>query len=168
VQALERAGLVRLLPFFGGHHAPLLLLRDGCGADSVSFKAFCVDMSIRALPRILPAARFLWWKTGRVRQIDLLVTTTGERIGFCFTVLPPLRNREWLPLAIALKRGLIHRAFVLHSGKRAFRVHRGILALPLAEFFRRPGEWAFQTSAQEVAQAMRLVNQLSARAPWLR
>src|SRR5208283_3546377 len=73
VHALERARLVRLLPFYEGRRRPLIFLVSsprGTRAESI----------IGRLAQAVPESRFFWWKTGRVRLVDLIIDLGNERI----------------------------------------------------------------------------------------
>jgi len=155
IRDLQRLGLVRLLPFFGPGKKPILYLRGRYGAGLADFRAFCIEAIITRLGEIFPESRFSWWKTGRVRQIDLVAEAGEERIGFCFAAAQATRNSAWLPLAMGCKRGLIHRGYLLHSGKRAFIIGRAVHALPLSEFLAEPGEWILRRRTESESRAAR-------------
>jgi hypothetical protein len=144
LERLERGGLVRLVPFFGGKERSLLSLHDMVGADQVSFTFFWREALIATLSASCPHCRFSWWKTGRVRQVDLLAEMGDLRIGFCFSRRRPARNRDRAPLVVARELGVIHQGYILHGGADACMAARGIPALPADEFMREPLEWIFE------------------------
>jgi len=163
VLALQRHGLLRLLPHFGGHSRPLIFLRNSYGVDSSSFRALCVEAVGTTLQLIDAEAQFFWWKTGRVRRIDLLATMQELRIGFCFSAPPLYRRKDWKPLLIGYDRGLIHRGFLLHGGSRAFGLGTALQALPLRKFLEEPREWIFdRLTSRRASEAMRLINESAA------
>ncbi len=150
IGALERAGLVRLVPFFGGTQKPLFYLLDRFLLSSESFRAFCVDSTARVVLKKYPKALFFWWKTGRVRQIDLLVAIGAARIGFCFSNSPFTRNRHWYPLALGFLQGVIHYGYFLELGKRAYSRGQVIKAMPFSLFLADPEGWITQALARIV------------------
>jgi len=137
VSKLERVDLVRLLPFYGGKRRPLLSL---CSSP----RGGLMESIIGKLCLIVPGSGFFWWKTGRTRQVDLIADVGSERIGFCFPASPLARRRDWLPLDIAARRGVIRRGFLLHTGTRAFVVASAVQALPADSFVREMDEWIFR------------------------
>ncbi len=114
-----------------------------------------MDEVIAQVRKYLPEARFCWWETGRVRRIDLLAIAGEVRIGFCFCLAPLLRNKDWLPLAIARRRGVIQRGFILYGGARAFIVSQATYALPLAAFLMETGEWLHRQPEAQVLKEIR-------------
>jgi hypothetical protein len=164
VMQLQQMGLVRLLPFFGGHRRPLFFVCDSYGAGPASFRAFCLEAVTRALLTIDPQFQFFWWMTGRTRRMDLLAVCGERRIGFCFSTTPCLPRKDWLPLSIGRERKLIERGFVLYRGNRAFWSGRAIQTLPIEEFLREPREWTFgRRTAHEASPAMCRINNKAAR-----
>jgi hypothetical protein len=156
---LQRYGLLRLLPCSDGHRRPLLFLYDCLGADPASFRGFCLELVSRILSDLDPGAKFFWWKTGRVRRIDLLAIAGGKRIGFCFSTSQLCPRREWYSLSIGCKQGVIQHGFLLHCGHRAFRLGRAILALPLNDFAKEPRAWIMaQQTSRQASEAMRRIN----------
>jgi hypothetical protein len=134
LQALERKGLVRLLPFYGGHRRPMLY------APSY-FPGLCIEAIMARLSRIRAGCKFFWWKTGRVRQIDLLAKAGEERIGFCVSSHPLPRRKDWLPLKMAYQSYVIDRGFLLYPGNHPFVAARAVLALPIHVFLKNIDEW---------------------------
>ncbi len=150
IRSLERQGYVRLLPFLGRGGKRMLYLRDG-----FDFRASCVE----AIARLFPKSRLSWWKTGRVRRIDLVVDADGERVGFCIAASPLRYNRYWLPLRRALQRGLIQRGFSLHNGEWGFFVSPAIYSLPLSAFLKDAKYWVLSRFTEwEARRAIGLIN----------
>jgi hypothetical protein len=149
MDALARVKLVRLLPFHEEKRRPVLYL---CSSSSGA----CIESIVDNLSRAVPKSSFYWWKTGRVRQIDLVADLGTERIGFNFLETPMTRRRDWLPLEIAFKRGVIQRGFLLYAGTRAFVVGRIVQALPLHSFIRDPGTWILRRRTLGDAEDLRL------------
>ncbi len=158
IYSLQGRGLARLVPFLDGTRKPLLYLARAPSADAPSFKGFCTE----ALARAFPDARLSWWKTGRVRQVDLVVGIGELRIGFCFHPTPAIQNRHWYPLSIAWHRGVIGRCFLLYRGDRASLVKRCVEVLPLGEFLRDPRAWVFEWGTpREAREARQRINELA-------
>jgi DNA-binding transcriptional ArsR family regulator len=134
LRALEREGLVHTLPRYGGHGRPLLYLTD-------SSYGFCLHAIVCRLSRILPECRFWWWKTGKVRKVDLLALSGELRLGFCLCLQALPRRKDWLPLLIACRRGLIERGFLLHEGNHAFVAAKGVQGLPTRAFLLEIDKW---------------------------
>jgi hypothetical protein len=124
LHALERDGLVRLLPFYGGGRRPMLYVSN-------LFPGLWLEIVMAHLSRRCPAYRYFWWKTGRVRRIDLLAVGGEERIGVrvCGGHCP--QTRDFIPLDRACEKRLIDRGCVLYSGRQAFRVSPVLQVLPL-------------------------------------
>jgi hypothetical protein len=138
IRAYEKAGLIRLLPFYGKSRKPCLLVRSEYSEPKMGFGT---EQLIERLQAFLPDCRFFWWKTGRVRVLHLVAELPTERIGFCFSTSPVPRHRDWLPLAIALEQGVIHRGFLLHADDGASYRGFSIALLPLRSFLQEPEEW---------------------------
>ena len=164
VLALEKQGVLRLLPRHGGHGRPLLVFSYGYGTGPTSFREFCLDLVSRRLLDMDPGFQLSWWKTGRVRLIDLLARNGEHRIGFCFSASQLARRKDWQPLLIGRDRGLIDRGFMLHPGHRAFCLSRALFALPFGEFLRETEEWVFvRRTPREVLPVMRRINGTATR-----
>jgi hypothetical protein len=141
VRAYEKAGLLRLLPFYGEPRRPLLLLQPGYGEARADFGRAEL---INVLKRLQPDCRFFWWKARSVRAVHLIADLSKERIGFSISAAPVPRRSDWLPLAIALEREVIVRGFLLHAAEGAFFKEMAIIALPLSSFLQEPQEWIFR------------------------
>jgi hypothetical protein len=92
VKDLARQGLVRLLPSFDVVRRPLLWLPE-------SLLRSRVEAVMASILEADSGARLFWWKTGRVREIHLLVQIGQKRIGFCFCASRIPQNKEeqrWL------------------------------------------------------------------------
>ena len=136
VNALERAGLVRLLPFYEGRKRPLLVLAS-------SSHGLWTESIVGSLKLIAPESRFFWWKTGRIRLIDLIVDLGTERIGFRLVASPLPGRRDWFPLDIASRRGVINRGFMLHAGRWAAVAARAVQIIPFDSFMPEIEDWIF-------------------------
>ncbi len=175
IRALERAGMIRVLPFFDASMKPLLYLRVGSQQGERAFKGHCIELMISALSRLAPESSFSWWKTGRIRQIDLLVQMMQERIGFCFCSRQLPANRHWLPLARGFRNGVINRGYLLYQGSRAFIVTPAVQVVPLGAFLRKVEDWMLRfRTVQETRAERESINQAGcdaifsppARSPW--
>jgi DNA-binding transcriptional ArsR family regulator len=150
IRKLENEGLIILLPFHGKGRQ-LLYLRD-------SFQGYWVHRIMRRIREIIPDASFSWWKTGRVRQIDMLACFDGKCIGLQISENEQ-QNRGWWPLLIAHQRGLIQRGYLLHIQARAFTIRRNVFGLPLHFFCDEMEDWIQRRpSAQDVIAAVRVNN----------
>lgn len=98
-----------------------------------------VETAILWLRRMHPGIACTWWKTGRVRQVDLVADNGQIRIGFrfCSSLLP--RAKDWWGLHSAVRDRVIDRGFVLYRGRRAFLVDRSVQAMPFDAWIRDPG-----------------------------
>jgi hypothetical protein len=121
--------------------------------DPASFTSYWTETLIAKLRVVFPHSRFSWWKTGRIRQVDLLAEIGELRIGFCLCRHPPSGNRERAPLLIARERGVIHQGYVLHRGTDSYMAARGVPALPMEEFMREMTEWIFERQSPVAALA---------------
>jgi hypothetical protein len=146
VRAFDATGLIRLLPFYGGGKRPLLSRQD---AEPV----------IRRIRQIVPGCRFFWWKTGRVRTIELIADLGNTRIGFCFDDTAFSKRRRWLPLEIAARRGVISRGYLIDTGTRAYFAAAHVHVLPRDVFMRDAEEWILRcATGREALEAMMRVN----------
>ncbi len=135
--------MVRLLPHYGERRKPKLYLRPPLG-----FRGACVEAVIRSMERLGIELQFFWWKTGRVREIELLAVLPAERIGFRFVAKRLVRPRDWWPLRIAHRRGVIHRGFLLHEDDQAFVTARVVQALPVEMFLKEFERWIIAGSGR--------------------
>jgi hypothetical protein len=146
VRAFDKAGLIRLLPFYGAKRRPFLSREDA-------------EPFIRRILQIAPGCRFYWWKTGRVRTIELIADTGRARIGFCFDDTALSRRRKWLPLEIAARRGVISQGYLIDTGTRAYCAEAHVRVLPRDVFLRDAEEWLLGcTTGREALDAMMRVN----------
>jgi hypothetical protein len=144
LRTLEREGRVTLLPFYGGSRRPLLSTGEA-------------ELTMRRIRRLFPEARFSWWKTGRVRRVELIADIGTERIGFCFS--PFLRPRDWLPLIRAERQGVISRGYLLHLWDRALSVSSTVQALLRDVFLRDLESWIVcRKAAKDARREMRRIN----------
>lgn len=156
VQGLESEGLVHLLPFYGGTRRPLLIV----GSSS---RGIWAESIIARISQIAPESRFFWWKTGQTRVIELIADIGTERIGFRFLPSPLPRRRDWLPLDIASRRGVIRRGFLLYAGSQTFVVASVVQVLPLQSFMRDFEDWILHRQSKVRINYRRL-----ARVAWYR
>ncbi len=141
VRELQRNGIVRLLPFMGAGGKSLLYLRHVYGSGPESYRSYCTEAVIEKIQELFPESSFFWWKTGYVRRIDLLAVIGDRRIGFCFSdTISPL-NRDWWPFRACFAQGLIHRAFLLYRGNRAFYLGPMASAVPARAFLSEAEDW---------------------------
>jgi hypothetical protein len=155
LDTLQSLGLLRLLPFLGNGGKPLLYLRIATGGGLAAFQGFCVDAVISSIQELEPGSRFYWWKTGRVRQIDLVATVGEHNTGFCFSPSCLPRAGDWRLLRIGLQRGLIHHGYFLYEGAHAFVVAGKLQALPLRPFLEELHAWLTERLEPSVAQEAR-------------
>jgi hypothetical protein len=161
VHSLQQRGIVFLLPFLGGKRKPLFYLSSRLGTEPERFRAFCIEAVMRAFPW----SGFFWWMTGRVRYVDLVMQVGARRIGFCFSPGGMVRYSDWLPLDIAIRRRVVHGAFLLYAGDRASLRCRCIQVLPLGAFLKEPEAWLFERQAlREARDARNRINELAWRA----
>jgi len=163
VNALERVGLVRLLPFYEGKKRPLLVLAS-------SSRGGWTESIIRRLKEIVPESRFFWWKSGRIRLVDLVADLGTERIGFCFVASPLPGRRDWLPLDIASRRGAINRGFMIHTGSWAAVAARVVQIVPFNSFMAEFEDWILhRRTAKDSQEARARINsECLARGAWRR
>jgi hypothetical protein len=158
VKALEREGLIRLVPSFDTSKRPLLYLPE-------SFLGSCVEAVTARILEVAPESRFSWWKTGRVRKIDLLADIRPKRIGFCFCESWIPQNRNLLPLRIAQKLGVIHKGYLLHCGNRAFAAGPAVIGLPLTAFLSETRDWILRpTTRRETGMVLARINRSASAA----
>ena len=152
VRSMQKEGLARLLPFYGGGRRPLLVLSrrtPGLWMESIAGK----------VSQAVPQSRFFWWKTGRCRQVDFIAEMSGERIGFCFLESGMARRKYWIALEKAARRGVINRGFLLSREDRAFMAARIIVGLPIDSFMRELENWIFcWRSPKEIIDAVHHIN----------
>jgi Winged helix-turn-helix DNA-binding len=149
LRKLESEGMIILLPCLG-RGRPLIYLRH-------SFAGYWVHTIIRQILEISPEATFSWWKTGRVRQIDLIARFEGRCFGIQISANDQ-RNSAWWPLLIARRRGLIQRGYFLHAQTRAFTIRRDLFGLPLSGFAENLDAWIrcpFEALRQNNVRAFR-------------
>lgn len=155
---LEEVGLVTRVPHYGGGKRPLLIAwEDPSPRASL----------LRTLQDLRPDCRLHWWECTRARVVSLLADLGNGRVGFCFSSAQRPGRRDWLPLALAINRGVIDRGFLLHAGDRAFKPHGlPVFCLPLHLFTEQLGEWMFAWRAPtESWQAMVRINKASRPRP---
>ena len=131
--AVDRiAGLVRLVPFLGGGHKPLLYLKNG----RTDFKGICINVIMDRL-----RADFFWWKAHRTRRIDLIAKIGDTRIGLCFCDDWRVRRRDWAPLGFGAWRKAIDFGYFLDMGNRRYTRGGAIKAMPLEWFLADLDNW---------------------------
>ena len=158
LRTLEQIGLVTPVPFFGGGRRTLRIAwEDPSPRASL----------LHALQATRPGCRFYWWKRTRTKVVDLIADLGRERIGFCCSIAPRPKHRDWQPLVLAIRHGVISRGFLLHPGNHAYR-HQfmPIFGLPLECFMERIEDWMFTWRAPgETWQAMVRVNRAASGFP---
>jgi len=75
-----------------------------------------------------------------------------ERIGFCLTASAAWRHRDWLPLATAVRRGVIHRGFLLHPEDRASIRAPSVFIVPLGLFMKDMQDWILNRRTMRTAR----------------
>jgi hypothetical protein len=148
VKGLAKQGTVRILPSFDNSRRPLLYVPE-------AFLGSCVDAVIKELARLAPESRFFWWKTRRVRQIQLLAEVGQRRLGFCFCMSGMPQRKDRIPLQIAHRRGLIQKGYILHSGSDARFFRPALFQLPFVDFLCKPACWI---NPWDPATAVRRIN----------
>ena len=148
LEKLEREGALRSIPFFKGGRKPLLYVRK-------SYPGCHVDAIMKEILSFSPESRFSWWKTGRVRQIDLIAEVGQKRFGFCFSDFGIAQTADWMPLRLGYRRGVIHHGFLLYGGSHAFIMRREINCLPLGAFLPDVEEWILRRCDPQEARAAR-------------
>lgn len=143
VHDLERVRLLWLVPFYGGHKRPLLILAT---TDSPASRL------MEALQRIRSVQRIYWWKSGG-RTTQLVADLTAERVGvsICESIFP--RRKDWLPLIIARRRGVIQRGFLLHAEAGASIKAPAVVAVPMSAFVAEPERWILRTIGEKERRA---------------
>ena len=134
VRSMQKEGLVRLLPFYGGTRRPLLLLSQrtpGCWIETITGK----------VSKAVPESQFYWWKTGRCRKVDFIAEMKGERIGFCFLDARIPQRKHWIALEKAEREAVIHRGFLIFQGEGAFITSTGVVVLPIDSFMQEFENW---------------------------
>ena len=155
-RAYEKAGLIHLLCSPGTRQKPLVLLSP-CFTDKPT--DFVEGLVLEAMRGIIPACRFRYWRTGRVRLVPLIADTGAERVGFCLSRTLVPHRRQWLPLLIALRRGVIDRAFLLHADTYAKVGERGVLVLPTSALLSDMRGWILdRRTPPEVRMEMARIN----------
>ena len=134
LDVLEREGLIRLIPFYGGHRRPILYLPSW-------FPGLWLEAIIARLVEINPGCQFFWWKTGRVRQIDLLAIVGKEKVGFCVSSHTLQRRKQWLPLRTAFQSYVIDRGFLLYPRGHPFSASHAVRAMPIHVFMQDVEYW---------------------------
>jgi hypothetical protein len=87
IAALEKAGIIRILPSLACRHSHALLrdcrLLQKLGCDRHSLFLTCLTERITAgYASCAPSTVYFQWEAGRVKRIDLVVLTSSERVGF--------------------------------------------------------------------------------------
>ena len=155
LNAYRRSGLVSLLPDYERQRrSVLVVLPEFSEPGTVTPRGKLLGL----LRDIQPAFPLSWWKTGRVREIHVIVEIGAERIGFCLTESGFPRRRDLLPLVVGLRRRVIHRGFLLHGAHLASARDAPAVSLPFAEFVSHAHEWLFlwRTARQSRKQAARV------------
>jgi predicted AAA+ superfamily ATPase len=154
IAALKEAGMIRILPSLA-RRRPHVLLRDcrlvqALGASHLAVMRTCLTERITATYKARDSsARFFQWEAGRVKRIDLIVSSPQETVGFQFIESQALHNRDWGALRVGFARGIVDRGFVVHRGSQAFLTARVVIALPIQEFLGNLDQWLACRSFQE-------------------
>jgi hypothetical protein len=169
VLALERQGVLRLLPAFSClcHpklannkrvcHRAILYLRDASGCapflhkpdvtvrscvqQELQFRTSMIEQIIQREQARQPWSRFWYFGTTSSLYVPLLIATPAGRVGFQFSADSFPRRRRFSGLARAWRWNVIRRGFLLYPGSRAFFAARGVLAVPAHDFLGVYREW---------------------------
>ena len=164
IAALEKAGMIRILPSLASRHFHVLLrdcrlLRKLGGIRRALFQTCLTEHITAVYTSWAPSTRYFQWEAGRVKRIDLVVRTGWETVGFCFKECLVPRNRDWAPLRLGLESGVIDRGFIIHRGTGAFVTARVVIALSVRNFLGQLDKWL---SCRSFPEARRLLRSLAA------
>ncbi len=163
IASLENAGIIRVLPSLSCRR-PHVLLRDcrllqDFGGSRLAILRSCLTERITKSYRAgHSSVRFFQWEAGRVKRIDLVAATSKETVGFQVTECPALRNRNWAPLRLAIKGGIVNRGFLVHCGTGAFVTARVVIVLPVQEFLGHLDRWLACGSFREAQELLRVTS----------
>ena len=124
--------------------------RRSCGPASRS-------ASSSPLPSSAPPVRCFQWETGRIRRIDLVVSTAKETVGFRLTGDLFLHNRDVASLRLGIERGVIDRGYLVYCGSHACMTARVVIVLPVQDFVDHLDRWMACGSFQEAREVFRAV-----------
>jgi hypothetical protein len=134
--------------------APLLSYVLGPGHEGLATAASLSEGVIRAERRIDSTSRFFHFGTYDLRPLDLIVERAGVRTGYLFLGSAGPGRREALPLRRAVKQGVVHAAFLVHTGQGGRFCGRGVLAVPASVFLARYEDFTAPQERYEVWHAM--------------
>jgi hypothetical protein len=159
IAALEKAGMIRVLPSLAGRR-PHVLLRDGRLLQELGAGRLAVMRTFltERIATTLSGSCHYQWEAGRVKRIDLVVATSQESIGFLFTERTILRNRDLVPLRLGFERKVVDRGFLIYCGAYASVAARMILVLPIEEFLCNVEQWPACRSFREARELLRRRN----------
>jgi hypothetical protein len=162
IALLEKAGMIRVLHSIA-HRRPHVLLRDGrllleLGGDPVAVLRTCLTQCIIvSLAAIAPPIRCFQWEAGRVKRIDLVVSTSRETLGFRLTGDLFLHNRDVASLRLGIERGVIDRGYLIYCGSHACMTARVVIVLPVQDFVEHMDRWLACGSFREARDVFRAV-----------
>jgi len=98
--------------------------------------------TLRRLESVRYPHSTFWYHGGYGKNhVELIVQRSKRRIGFVFARDDHLSRWCWSYCRRVLAGGLIHGAFVLYPGRRAFFAAARLVAVPTAEFLQHYGSW---------------------------
>jgi len=101
-----------------------------------------------------PSARCFQWQATRTKEIDLIVCTGDETIGFCFKEFLVPRYRDFAALRLGIKSKVIDRGFFVCFGAHAFVTARAAIGLSVSEFLGQLDRWLACRSFGEARQIL--------------
>jgi hypothetical protein len=168
IKAMVSLGWIRLLTAYcpadavGCFRRPRLSLTSGKvlsvvlgaahkdGADAAEL----AESIIRAEQRLHPASRFFYYGTYDRGSVDLIVERKGSRFGFHLAGSEHPRRRETFPLRRAVRKGVVRRGYLLHTGRSSCFFARGVLSVPRSLFVARYEDFTCDDDRYRVWQLM--------------
>ncbi len=99
-----------------------------------SFEGFMIEQiaSLKTIQR--PGSRLYYFRTHAGAEIDLIVDSGGQRIGYEFKCGYSTTVRDWASLKTGLADGVIHKGILVYLGDKTFAVSDTISVIPAASF----------------------------------
>ena len=160
LQHLEKMGIVKLLPRWPagviriylrnpvGYQKLLYLIRAEVREKSESGIGCIIDMIIRFEEKLYSNTRFYYYESTSGYRIDLIIERNNFRIGLLLCAKSFVRRRYCRILQYAANRDMIHRGFVLYSGRGGFFVSARIIAVPHRIFVPSYTDWTREANSQ--------------------
>jgi len=143
IRSLEQDRLLWILRDFEHRRRRVLVLRT----------SNLTSRLIEGIQRILPSSGLTSWRCGCARRVPVIADLGVERIGFCICESLFPRRKDWLPLLVAGRRGIIQRGFFLHTEEGASIKTSTIVALPLDSLLSAPAAWILDTTDEQRRRA---------------